>query len=155
MLAELAATPIGDLTLRKPAHASPDDKLIEVVATMREHRRGATIVGNESEPLQGIFTERDLMLRVDHSTQSWHEQSVKEVMTKNPKPISSKESVATGLRRMKEGGFRHLPVVDENGKPIGLLSIRDIIGYIAENFPEEFINLPPDPNHEAHRRWGG
>ena len=155
MLEEIANTPVGDISLREPVRAKLDAALIDVVTAMRERRRGATIIEGDDGKIQGIFTERDLMLRVDHSNQSWHQTPVKDVMTQNPEPVAITESLATALRRMKAGPYRHLPVLNEDGSSIGVLSIRDIIGHIAERFPEEFINLPPDPEHEARQRWGG
>jgi CBS domain-containing protein len=155
MLAEIAATPVSDIPLREPARARGHTPLIEVVSTMHEMRRGATIVEDDQGRIAGIFTERDLMLRVEHGDSSWHRQPVGEVMTRDPIRIAPTESLATALRRMREGGCRHLPVADSQGMTTGVLSIRDILARIAEFFPEEFLNLPPDPDHEASRRWGG
>lgn len=155
MLAKIAATPIGDLPLRDPVRVGPDTALIDVVTALRERRRGAAIIEDAGGKILGIFTERDLMLRIEHSSHAWHRQPVKEVMTPDPRPVSVDEPLATALRRMKEGSFRRLPVVGKDGTLVGLLSIRDIVRYIAERFPAEFINLPPDPGHEAHHRWGG
>jgi CBS domain-containing protein len=155
MLAEIAATPVSDIPLREPARARTRTPLIEVVSTMHEMRRGATIVEDDQGRIAGIFTERDLMLRIDHGDSSWHRQPVGEVMTRDPVRISPAESLSTALRRMREAGCRHLPVVDGQGQTAGVLSIRDILAHVAEFFPEEFLNLPPDPDHEASRRWGG
>ena len=41
------------------------------------------------------------------------------------------------------------------GGPVGILSVRDIVRHIAEHYPKEFLNLPPDPQKEARARWGG
>jgi CBS domain-containing protein len=155
MLAEIAATPVSDIPLREPVRARAHTPLIEVVSTMHEMRRGASIVEDDHGRLAGIFTERDLMLRVEHGDSSWHRRPVGEVMTRDPIRIAPTESLSTALRRMREAGCRHLPVADGQGKTTGVLSIRDILAHIAEFFPEEFLNLPPDPDHEASRRWGG
>jgi len=47
---------------------------------------------------------------------------------------------------MEEGGYRHLPVVDVTGKPLGVLSVKRIVHYLAEHFPATVYNLPPDPS---------
>lgn len=155
MLEEIAATPIGDLSSREPVRVKDDATLIDVVTAMRERRRGAAIVEDGEGRLVGIFTERDLMLRVDHETTDWHQSAVSSLMTENPESVSSKETLANALNRMKAGSFRHVPVIDDQGAAISLVSVRDILGHIVEHFPEEFINLPPDPDHEARNRWGG
>jgi CBS domain-containing protein len=46
---------------------------------------------------------------------------------------------------MEEGGYRHLPVVDERERPVGILSVKRIIRYLVEHFPTTVYNLPPDP----------
>lgn len=155
MLKEIAATPVSDIDIREPVRVSPDTPLIDVVTRMREHRRGAAII-EDGGKVTGIFTERDLMLRVDHTTgKAWHEQPVSEFMTKDVVVIAASDSLSDAVKKMKQGLFRHLPVDRGPGAPTGLVSIRDVLAYIVEHFPGEFLNLPPDPEHEASRRWGG
>jgi CBS domain-containing protein len=155
MLKEIAATPVSEIDIREPVRVTPDTVLIEVVTRLREKRRGAAII-EENGKVVGIFTERDLMLRVDHTAgQGWHQQPVREFMTRDVVMVLARDSISTAVQKMKSGAFRHLPVVFGSGKPVGLVSIRDILAYIAEHYPAEFLNLPPDPEHEARRRWGG
>jgi CBS domain-containing protein len=47
---------------------------------------------------------------------------------------------------MEEGGYRHLPVIDQAGRPLGVLSVKRIVHYLAEHFPSTIYNQPPDPN---------
>ena len=155
MLQEIADTPVSDLSLREPVRVGPETPLFEVVAKLREQRRGAAIVEDGNGQLIGIFTERDLMARVDHDNHGWHERPVSEVMTAGPSTVSPDQSLAGALERMGAGSFRHLPIVDGDGRASALVSIRDILGHVVEHYPEEFLNLPPDPEHEMSGRWGG
>ena len=154
MLEEIASTSISEISFREPARATSDTPLIDVVARMRGRRRGAAIIEDDGR-LAGIFTERDLMLRVEHSNQDWHKKPVSEVMTRDVIVIKASDSISAAVQKMKEGLFRHLPVDRGPEKPTALISIRDILSYIAEYFPKEFQNLPPDPEHEASQPWGG
>lgn len=155
MLKEIAATPVTEIDIREPVRVAPETPLIEVVTRLREKRRGAAIV-EDGGKVVGIFTERDLMLRVDHTAGAgWHSQPVRDYMTKNVIMVSTRDSIAAAVQKMKSGEFRHLPIDLGPGKEVGLVSIRDILAYIAEHYPAEFLNLPPDPEHEARRRWGG
>ena len=153
-LAEIAATAIDEVPHRLAVRVTPDTSLIEVVSQLREHRRGAVIVEDETG-IVGIFTERDVMKRIDHTDQAWHTMKVSEVMTASPKTIRTNQTISDAINAMMVGMFRHLPMVDADGKPAGIVSIRDILMHIVEFFPKEFVNLPPDPEHEANAPWGG
>ena len=72
-------------------------------------------------------------------------RTVAEVMTPNPVTVQPKESVSIALQRMEEGGYRHLPVIDEAGRPVGVLSVKRIVHYLVEHFPALVYNHPPDP----------
>ncbi|MBY0458338.1 MAG: CBS domain-containing protein, partial [Gemmataceae bacterium] len=50
------------------------------------------------------------------------------------------------VERMQKGGYRHVPVVDEDNRPVGVLSAKRIVHYLVEHFPATVYNLPPDPD---------
>jgi CBS domain-containing protein len=143
----LAVASVGDLATRPCAKVTADAPLSAVVDEMKSHGRGCVLVVDGSK-LVGIFTERDVLNRIDHSNRAWAQLAVGDIMTRSPSVIRPEESLAEAIRRLTEGHHRHLPVVDERGIR-GLISIRDILSYIAGRFPEEMMNLPPDPTHES------
>jgi CBS domain-containing protein len=63
--------------------------------------------------------------------------------------------VAWALNKMHLGGFRHVPIVDAGGKPVGVVSVKNIVDFIVELFPAAVLNLPPDPSKEARVLDGG
>lgn len=139
---------VGDLPPRPHATVDVSDPVWKVVATMKAKGRGAVLV-EEAGALVGIFTERDLVTRIDHGDPLGSHVIVKDVMTPHPTVIRQPDSLAEALRLLVQGRRRHLPIVDERGKVLGLISIRDILGYVASKFPEDMINLPPSPDHES------
>ncbi len=153
-LEELVSTPVADIARREAVRVPLQARVQEAVERMCEARRGSVLV-EDARRLSGIFTERDLMMRVDVGASGWTDIAVKDVMTAAPVTVRESSTLAAALRRMISGNFRHLPVVDREDKALGILSIRDILRHLAEAFPQEFINLPPDPEREAHERWGG
>ena len=153
-LDQLAGTPVRAVARRPEVRVAPADPMFKVVAAMKEGRRGAVLV-EEDGALVGIFTERDLMTRLDHGSLDWLHTPVGEVMTPRPMAIHPDDTVAEAMRRLNVGKRRHLPVVDTAGKILGILSIRDLLAHLAEHFPDDFVNLPPDPDHEASGEWGG
>jgi CBS domain-containing protein len=122
----------------------PDQPVGEAVALMRQHRVGCVLVCQDGE-LVGIFTERDLMRRVLAAAQSL-DLPLGRCMTREPVVVQPGESIGAAVRRMEEGGYRHLPVVDASGRPLGVLSVKRIVHYLVEHFPSTIYCLPPDPN---------
>jgi len=128
-----------------PAHCvRPDQTVAEAVALMIQNRVGCVLVCRGDE-LVGIFTERDLLRRVLAPGLPLT-VSLDSCMTASPVVVRPKDSVTGAVRHMEEGGYRHLPVVDEKGKPLGMLSVKRIVHYLAEHFPATIYNLPPDPS---------
>ena len=144
----LANATVAEMQPRPHALVDVDDALWKVVGEMNSKGRGAVLVEEEGT-LVGIFTERDLLNRVDYGDPLWSHVVVRDVMTPYPMVIHSDDSLSEALRRLIQGHRRHLPIVDERGHVLGLLSIRDILTYIAEQFPEDMMNLPPHPDHES------
>jgi signal-transduction protein with cAMP-binding, CBS, and nucleotidyltransferase domain len=147
-LAALAATPVAQLPPRPWARVDAADPLWKVVDEMKARGRGAVLVEDKGA-LVGIFTERDLMSRVDHTDLLWSHVLVRDVMTPHPMVIRPTDSLAEALRRLIAGRRRHLPIVDERNTVLGLMSIRDILAFVAAKFPDDLVNLPPTPDHES------
>ncbi|HXY15874.1 MAG TPA: CBS domain-containing protein [Terriglobales bacterium] len=102
-----------------------DASVLEAARFMMEHNIGALPVLRDGE-LAGIFSERDIMNRVVAVGRMPGTTKVSEVMTPNPKSVSSDETVENSLFLMSEFGFRHLPIVDGNQLK-GLVSLRDVL----------------------------
>ena len=77
-----------------------------------------------------------------------------EVMTPDPVTVHCKQAIGAAIQHMEEGGYRHLPVVDEMGRPVGILSVKRIVHYLVEHFPGHVYNLPPDPGVVQQEREG-
>jgi CBS domain-containing protein len=127
-----------------PLRVAPGQTVAEVVELMRRDQVGSVLVC-EGDRLVGIFTERDLMRRVLAEERPLT-VAVSECMTPHPVVVHPKEPIGAAVRRMEEGGYRHLPVVDDAGRPLGELSVKRIVHYLVEHFPVIVYNLPPDPN---------
>ena len=81
---------------------------------MRKHRVGCLLVC-DGKAVVGIFTERDLLRRVVAAGMSWA-TPVGDVMTPDPVCVLAKDPIRLAVRRMEQGGYRHLPVLDETGR---------------------------------------
>ena len=112
------------------------------VEAMRTGHVGCLLV-TRGVRLAGIFTERDLLARVLAAGLPL-DTPVLWCMTPDPVTVEPKDSVRTAIKRMEAGGYRHLPVVDEGNRPVGVLSARRVVHYLVEHFPGLVYNLPPD-----------
>jgi len=146
--AKLLAEPIRSLHRRGGHIAIPPDTTIgEAARIMKTHRIGCVLVEAQSK-LVGIFTERDILTKLVGTGYDPAAVRVDAVMTRNVETLSPDDPIAFALQRMSIGGFRHVPLVDETGRPVGVLSVKDIVDYLAENFPREVLNIPPEPGKQ-------
>ena len=155
MFDKIAETPIGDIRGREPVRVRTKSPLLSVVLAMREEKRGAAIVEDSAGNILGIFTERHLVTRLDHGSQAWHDLSVDEMMDRDPKTLEASHYLREALAIMANGRVRQLPIVDSDDHLVGIVSIRDILAFVADHYPSEFLNLPPDPDLEATDLHGG
>src|SRR6185369_8396932 len=115
--------------------ASSQITVAEAARQMKEAHVGAVMVV-EGERLIGIFTERDALFRVLAEGRDAQATRLAEVMTVEPQTIGGDKPFGHALHMMFEGGFRHVPVVD-NGWPIGMVSARDALGPEMQVFESE------------------
>jgi CBS domain-containing protein len=135
---------VSRLEPTEPRDIDASQTVADAVAAMREENVGCLLI-TDSRRLVGIFTERDLLTRVLAPGKSL-DTPIRLCMTANPVTVSPKDSVRTAIKRMQKGGYRHLPVVDEGGRPVGILSARRLVHYLAEHFPALIHNLPAQPD---------
>ena len=120
---------------QNPVIAEADMTVTEAARRMKERRVGALLVMREDR-LAGIFTERHALFRVIAEGRDPATTRLVEVMSANPRTISPDRPFGHALHMMHEGGFRHVPVVEE-GKPVGVVSARDALGPELEAFVAE------------------
>jgi len=138
----LLTTPLCQVSLRDPLLVGPDTTVVAAVNAMNEHRTGCVLVHRDGK-LLGIFTERDVLTKVIFRNTS-STMTVESVMTPNPETLEENQTIACALNKMSVGGYRHIPIVEE-GQPVGVVSIRDLVDFLVELFPESVLNVAPHP----------
>jgi CBS domain-containing protein len=134
-----------------PAITLPaESALQEVVEIMQREHIGCMLLVDAEGKLCGIFTERDLLNKVAGQRLDWSRERVSSYMTRDPETLRLDDRIAWALNLMSMGGYRHVPLTDESGRPVGVVSVKDIVEFIVDLFPEAVLNLPPDP----HRKPG-
>jgi CBS domain-containing protein len=123
-----------------PAAVEGSATVLEAVQVMAEEGVGAVAVVEDGQ-LRGIFTERDVMLRVVLRERRPRETRVGDVMT-SPAHTTPRDTPAEdALSFMLEHHIRHLPIVDESGKLLGMLSIRNLLEHMVEDLQRELHSL--------------
>jgi CBS domain-containing protein len=117
---------------QKPLVLAADETVGNACRLMRERGTGSVLVVDNMKRLSGIFTGRDAV-RLLARTKDASSTRLAQAMTRNPTSISPSDSAINALHAMAEGGFRHLPVID-NGKICGVVSLRDFKGMEQEEF---------------------
>lgn len=110
-----------------PAFVAVDATAEQAIRTMLDQRVGAVAVVDGDKKVAGIFTERDVLRRVALSGRMPAEIPVREVMTTPVEMATLDTTPGQALATMIEYHYRHLPIVDDDGRLLGTLSIRDVL----------------------------
>jgi CBS domain-containing protein len=122
--------PISDLRPHAPVVVPSSRKVRDVIASMVIRHDGCAVVVNEAGEVIGIFTERDLLMKLAGKPDELLDSPVGEFMTPDPVTTTADVPIAYVLHQMDIGGYRHIPIVDGK-KPVGMVSIRDIITFFG------------------------
>jgi CBS domain-containing protein len=152
--AGLLREPLSVIPAQKALVFKPDATVTEAMRAMQRDHRGCVLVtddGTHDSKLLGIFTERDVLFRIVDKGRNPAALPIGEVMTPNPENLSDRSTVAYVLNKMSVGGFRHVPVVDDEHRPVCVISVRDVVSFLVQAFPREVLNLTTEPGPSAPR----
>lgn len=127
---------VGDLCTRTVRTVSPGDHAREAARRMREHGVGTLVVIDGSAPLEGIVTDRDLVIRVLATHADPESVPVADVMTRGPAAIRADAPVERALEIMADQKVRRIVVLDDEGGLVGLLALDDIVSHLVEEVDE-------------------
>lgn len=133
----LTDTTVADLVLEQRPALRPDDTIARAAEEMRSVSHGSVLVC-EDEKLVGIFTERDILRRIVAHRAA--DSRLDEAMTRNPTTIATSATLLDAVRMMGDGGYRRLPVVDDAGRPTGVVDVKTLMQFLVDNFPEAVYN---------------
>jgi|TARA_B100000315_G_scaffold260546_1_gene322773 CBS domain-containing protein len=129
--------------------------IAKIITKFQEKHTACVLVTSSDGKLEGIFTERDIIRKLVGKGLNHKAELVDNYMTPNPDTLLMNDPIAFALNRMYDGGYRHVPIVDENNVPVGLVSILDIVSHLAKYYSDAILNLPPDPMRKAQARPEG
>jgi len=115
----------------------------EAITKMLANRRAAVVIVDGDGRLIGIFTERDVLTRVVGQSRDVQGTTLAEVMTRDPEALSPQDRICFAVNRMNNAGYRTVPLVDAERRPIGIVTVSDVVKWLAAIFPEAVLNLRP------------
>lgn len=128
----LTTTPVAALQPRVPITIGLHGSLAQATRQMNAHNIGCLLVTDAQDQLAGIFTERDVLIKVAGLVGDLSTATVADFMTPAPITIKADAPIAQALHLMSVHGFRHLPLVDEQQRPTGIISFRDVVRYLNQ-----------------------
>ena len=120
-------TVLQSMSRRNVLSLGPLASVRDAACAMTRANCGSVLIIDGAGAMQGILTERDLMTRVLARGLDADATPVTQVMTRNPRCVAPETKVADAVLIMIERGFRHLPIVAEGGRILGVFSIRDAL----------------------------
>lgn len=158
----MATKPVELLLKEKKIYQIINPRLIQSPSTitvrqaidyMQQNKSGYIVIADKKKVV-GIFTETDVVRKILDQNVDW-DRPVSEFMTTAPACLSPKDSVGRAIDLMGTQRFYHIPLVDDSGYLTGVLSVRSLIRFLAEFYPVEVYNLPPDPDQIMSSAEGG
>lgn len=110
-----------------------DESVSQAITVMAEKNIGSVIIVDKNFNVKGIVTERDLLRRLLGQRLDPDKTLLSSIMTKEPLSAFANDDHTEWLRMMSNKRFRHLPVVDDNGKLINVMSFGD---FVSHSWPE-------------------
>jgi CBS domain-containing protein len=125
---------VARICLREVDLADAGESVLEAARRMRDRQVGTLVILDDVGRPVGLLTDRDLALRVVAAGGDPRAVSVGDVMTKDPRTVGERTSIEAALSLMRSGSFRRLPIVNDDGKLVGIVSLDDVLGLLAEEF---------------------
>ena len=127
----MMTAPISELITGKDLLvASPDDSIQKIVKIFQEQKKNCVLV-YKNKKMVGILSNRDILWKVVGKHADLSKIKASQVMTSNPEFVKPDDPIAFVVNKMAMGGFRHVPVLEADGKPLSIILIKDVLGYLA------------------------
>ena len=131
---------ISDVLRRKGDQVvtiAPGESVRTLLARLAEHGIGAMVVSDDGVTVRGIVSERDVVRRLHSDGDSLLDETVGEIMTSDVHTCQPKDTVDDMARAMTERRIRHVPVLSDDGRLIGIVSIGDIVKNRIDELTDE------------------
>lgn len=108
-----------------------------MITTLKANKIGSIVISDGNSTALGIFTERDVLMKIVGNPNVSLDEPIEAYMTKSPKWVTSDDTIERAMLLMRVGRFRHLVVVDRGEKLQSVLSVKDLTDFILDVIVEE------------------
>ena len=122
---------VGVLHPKACITVGPDARIRDVLRLLVERDIGCVVIAEDGK-IQGIFSERDALMKLNVRALELGDEPVRRFMTAQPQTLTAVDKVAFAVHRMDLGSYRHVPIVEDDSNVTGIISARDIFGYLTE-----------------------
>jgi CBS domain-containing protein len=140
------------ISRRQPLTVPAGTTLSAAIERMQDANAGVVLV-TEGERAVGVLTEGDIVRRVLADGMDLS-RPVDDAMSREPRTLHIDSTLGEAMSLMQQGGYRVVPLVDDEGRIAGIVHQRELIEYVAEAFPQEILNLPPRPHQQMEEPEG-
>lgn len=151
--AVIRAKKIGEIISPKLLQSPPEISVKDAIKLMQDSRAGYIVVA-KNKRVVGVFTEADVALKILDRDVNW-DDPISKYMTKDPFVLKPTDTIGTAIDLMGEHRCYHIPLVDDSGELVNVLSVRTLIRFLGEYYPQEVYNLPPHPDQIMKTQEGG
>ncbi len=144
---------ISEIINPRLIQSEPELSVQDAINLMQQNKAGYIVVA-KNKKVVGIFTETDVVQKILDQDINWKDP-IGKYMTKDPFILKLTDTVGTAIDLMGQHKFYHIPLVDDQGDLVNVLSVRTLIRFLAEFYPQEIYNLPPHPDQIMETPEGG
>ena len=128
-----------------------NELVINAVKAMTKNNFGSVVIVNNQQKVKGIVTERDLLRKLLFNSMNPKTTKLKQIMTSPVKVADKDDNLVSWLRQMSNERFRHVPVVDRNGKLINVMSQGDFVSYTWPNLVYQVKEITKENYFKANQ----
>ena len=128
--------------MRPPVTIEIGSSVQEAIDLMIDHNIGSVFVVRDGI-LKGILRERDILLKISKAQgEDWSKTPVENFTTIEPQTLSFDDTLDVAMTHLAQDDYRHIPIIDAENRPVGIVSMRGIISYFVECLPQTLLALP-------------
>lgn len=127
----MMTSPISELITGKDLLVCSTDDTVQHLVEVIQKRKKQCVIVYKDKKLTGIISNRDILKKAAGKGQDLSKIKASDVMTPNPEFVNESTPIAYVVNKMAMGGFRHVPVIADDGTPVSIISIQDVLSYLA------------------------